>query len=202
MPTNIHIRDDEIKRDYDISGEGGSIDLQIAGTFDTEHPFALNTDLENEDLAKLILTYKNIDKKTFFTIPNQYKNIDDLIKELEKRDDLKWPCASEKELCVNRKCSTRLPTAPLCKFSNSRSLSCAMKLDVIPSCLFINSLVCDLTLVDVANEEECFIESNHTAVPKAVTVSQKTQTQCPCPFRFHFVIIIFFLSIARLRIES
>lgn len=83
-----------MERKYEVKGRGGSIDLQIAGTFETEHEFAF----ENEEIIKLILTYKNIDKRTFFSIPIQFKNIDDIIKELEKPDELKWPCSSEKEV--------------------------------------------------------------------------------------------------------
>lgn len=94
MPTNLNIIDREMERKYEVKGRGGSIDLQIAGTFETEHEFAF----ENEEIIKLILTYKNIDKRTFFSIPIQFKNIDDIIKELEKPDELKWPCSSEKEV--------------------------------------------------------------------------------------------------------
>lgn len=98
MPTNLNVIDQELKRTYEVKGRGGISDLQIAGTFDTEHCFAFNTATDNDDLINLILTYKNIDKKTFFTVPMQYKNISDIIKELEKPDELKWPCSLENEV--------------------------------------------------------------------------------------------------------
>lgn len=100
MPTNLNVIDQELKRTYEVKGRGGTTDLKIAGTFDTEHCFAFNTTTDNDDLTNLILTYKNIDKKTFFNIPIQYKNISDIIKELEKPDELKWPCSMENEVNV------------------------------------------------------------------------------------------------------
>lgn len=58
----------------------------------------------------LILTYKNIDKKTFFSIPVHFRSIDDIVKELEKPSDLKWPCRNEQEVqhwsAVNVHCTT------------------------------------------------------------------------------------------------
>lgn len=100
MPTNLNVVDQELKRTYEVKGRGGTSDLQIAGTFDTQHDFAFNTTTDNDDLIKLMLTYKNIDKKTFFTVPMQYKNISDIIKELEKPDELKWPCSLETEVNI------------------------------------------------------------------------------------------------------
>lgn len=55
---------------------------------------------ENTEYNSLILTYKNIDKKTFFSIPVHFRSIDDIIKELEKPNDLKWPCRTEKEVQI------------------------------------------------------------------------------------------------------
>src|ERR1044071_1763692 len=47
---------------------------------------------ENTEYNSLILTYKNIDKKTFFSIPVHFRSVDDIIKELDKPSELKWPC--------------------------------------------------------------------------------------------------------------
>lgn len=53
---------------------------------------------ENTEYNSLMLTYKNIDKKTFFSIPVHFRTIDDIIKELEKPTELKWPSRAEKEV--------------------------------------------------------------------------------------------------------
>lgn len=60
--------------------------------------FFIFCSLENKEFTDLILTYKNIDKRTFFAIPMHFKNIDDIIKELDKPNELKWPCGFEKEV--------------------------------------------------------------------------------------------------------
>lgn len=60
--------------------------------------FFFNFRLNNDKYSDVILTYKNIDKKTFFTIPSNFKSIDDIIKELDMPNELKWPCSIEKEV--------------------------------------------------------------------------------------------------------
>lgn len=98
MPMHLTAADREFNKNYTLQGKGGCIDVQIAGTFDTEHEFSFNLGQDNENLAKTILTYKNIDKKSFFAIPSNFKCIDDIVKELEKPDELKWPCSRETEV--------------------------------------------------------------------------------------------------------
>lgn len=41
MPMNVTMQEKEHKRLYTVNGRGGCTDLQIAGTFDTDHDFAL-----------------------------------------------------------------------------------------------------------------------------------------------------------------
>lgn len=125
MPVHMNVHDKQLKKSYIVDGRGGSIDLLIAGTFDTEHEFSLDIGYmqyiqkctfkwmfvnffsfncfraANSEFNDLILTYKNIDKKTFFAIPVQ--SIDDVIKELVKPNELKWPCISEKEVIFSKK---------------------------------------------------------------------------------------------------
>lgn len=54
--------------------------------------------LNDDNYIDVILTYKNIDKKTFFSIPSNFKSIDDIITELSKSSELNWPCSIEKEV--------------------------------------------------------------------------------------------------------
>lgn len=42
MPMHFNIRDNECNRMYKINGKGACTDLQIAGTFDTEHEFSFD----------------------------------------------------------------------------------------------------------------------------------------------------------------
>lgn len=64
----------------------------------SDYSFFFSNRPENTEYNSLILTYKNIDKKTFFSIPVHFRSIDDIIKELEKPSELKWPCRTEKEV--------------------------------------------------------------------------------------------------------
>lgn len=42
MPMHVSMQDKEYNRQYTVDGRGGGTDLQIAGTFDTNHDFALD----------------------------------------------------------------------------------------------------------------------------------------------------------------
>ncbi|XP_031633200.1 vacuolar protein sorting-associated protein 13B isoform X2 [Contarinia nasturtii] len=178
LPMHINIQDKENNKLYTIDGKGTCTDLQIAGTFDTEHTFALNLGSENKEINELILTYKNIDKRSFFSVPVHFKTINDIIKELEKPNELKWPCRFEKELNIDRKASHEISSAPICKFSASRSLSCAMELNVIPPCLIINNLGFDIFIVEPTNEKECCVQSNYMTIPMTITSGFYIKFQC------------------------
>lgn len=42
MPTHFNLQDKTYNKMYTVNGRGGSTDLQIAGTFETEHAFSLD----------------------------------------------------------------------------------------------------------------------------------------------------------------
>lgn len=96
MPTHLTAVDTEHVKQYLLMGKGACRDLQVAGTFDTEHNFMFP--LQQDRSWNTILTFKNIDKKAFFAIPERFKNLDDVLKELERTDDLKWPYSNEEEV--------------------------------------------------------------------------------------------------------
>lgn len=67
---------------------------------------------------------------------------------------------------------------PIFKCSPSRKLSCSLLLDLLPGCLFINSVGCDITLIDPSKNESCFIESNNIAVPFELLVTVQLTFGC------------------------
>lgn len=64
-------------------------------------------------------------------------------------------------------------TAPIFKCFPSRKLSCSLLLDLLPGCLFINSIGCDINVIDPTRNESCCIESNNIAVPFELLVILK-----------------------------
>lgn len=142
-----------------------------------------------------MLTYKNIDKRTFFSVPIHFKTINEIIKELDKPNELKWPCRAENEvkhfpsfwskffltissfslflqLNIDRKASLEISATPICKFSASRSLSCAMELNFTPPCLLINGLGFDIFIIEPMSEKECCVQSNYIIIPMTITVKK------------------------------
>lgn len=130
--------------------------------------------MQSTQSCKTILTYKNLDKKMFFSIPDRFHCIDDMTKELERHDELKWPTAIGEEHSIERQHMTIDESLPIFQFSASRELSCSLRLDILPSTLVINGLRQDIQLVDLINQQEIhFIRSNYVSVlpSKVVSVS-------------------------------
>lgn len=111
-----------------------------------------------------------------------------------------------------RKFSGQEHPAPIFKCSPSRKLSCSILLDLLPGCLFINSIGCDINLMNPANSDACFIESNNIAVPFELLVSRfvtmmfgsnnmKLRPFFP-NYRTHFQSLSNSITMSRLRVTS
>lgn len=176
LPHSLIACDMEHDRQYTLRGKGERDDLQIAGTFDTDHEFLFNLDAASacaNDNWKTILSYKSMDRKSLFNIPEErFKTIDDIIKELEKPDKVKWPINNNyEEGLLNRPISQNKSALPLYKFSQSRDLSCSLLLDVLPWCLFINALACEIKVVNSTDGNHYSIESNHIGTPFMISTA-------------------------------
>lgn len=84
---------------------------------------------------------------------------------------LKEKLFSDFQLHIERKTSLEIQTAPICKFSASRSLSCTMELNVTPSCLLINGLGYELFIIEPITQKECRVPSNYIMVPMTFQVN-------------------------------
>lgn len=84
---------------------------------------------------------------------------------------LKEKLFSDFQLHIERKTSLEIQTAPICKFSASRSLSCTMELNVTPSCLLINGLGYELFIIEPITQKECCVPSNYIMVPMTFQVN-------------------------------
>lgn len=132
--------------------------------------FHIYDSVQKQHNWKTILTYKNIDKKAFFAIPERYKCIDDILVELEKPGESKWPCSKDEEWLINRQITNQIWSTPHYKFSASRELSCSMRLEVLPWALIINNLGCEIKLINSTDKNSCLIQPNHIAIPMAIAV--------------------------------
>ncbi|KAJ6640172.1 Vacuolar protein sorting-associated protein 13B [Pseudolycoriella hygida] len=159
MVGNTTILDKSSEINYNLTGYGQSVELPMAAAYDTEHEIILNSNLP------FTLSYKTIDPNSFFVIPEKLDSIQASSTDLEKIVEINWPCSREEELRWHRNLSGKEQPRPLFKCSPSRKLSCSLLLDLLPGCLFINSVGCDINLMNPAKSETCFIESNNVAVP-------------------------------------
>ncbi|XP_037025669.1 vacuolar protein sorting-associated protein 13B isoform X2 [Bradysia coprophila] len=159
MISSTTIVDKNSTIDYNLAGYGQSVELPMAAEYETEHELKFNSKFP------FTLSYKTIDPNSFFTIPEKLQSILATSTELEKTIDVNWPCSREEELRWMRRLSGVEHPPPIFKCSPSRKLSCSILVDLLPGCLFINSIGCDINLVNSANNQTCLIESNNIAVP-------------------------------------
>lgn len=174
LPYNLIACDKEHDRKYILMGKGQRDDFQIAGTFDTSHEFLFNIDSDPHSINenwKTVLSYKSVDRKSLFSIPERLKSINDILKELEKPEEIKWPYANEEERSLDRLSTPQRSALPLYKFSPSRDLSCSLLLDVLPWCLFINSIGCDIKLINSTDGNSYIIEPNYIGTPFMITTA-------------------------------
>lgn len=174
LPHHLIACDKENDRKYALMGKGQRDDFQVAGTFDTNHEFLFNIDNDpscTNDNWKTVLSYKSVDRKTLFSIPERLRNIDDILKELERPEEVKWPYTNEEESFIDRMSTPQRSALPLYKFSPSRELSCSLLLDVLPWCLFINTIGCEMQLVNSTDGNAYTIEPNHIGTPFMITTA-------------------------------
>lgn len=174
LPHRLIACDMEYDRHYALRGKGERDELQLAGTFDTDHEFLFNLDTHpssSNENWKTFLSYKSTDRKLLFTIPERLKTIDDINAELEKPDEVKWPCSNYEECLLDRPISEHKWALPLYKFSPSHDFSCSLLLDILPWCLFINSLGCEIKIINSTDGNNYSIESNHIGTPFMITTA-------------------------------
>lgn len=154
---------------YHLNGFGESVEVQVSGTHDTEHAmeFHVNTTKSIDNIV-CMLSYKGIDRNLFEI--SSALDIDQIMSELEKNSSVNWPTGlREEELRWQRQFYENEHLKPLFKYEPSRSLSCTLMLDVVPSSLFFNSTALKVKLV--CGTWCCSIPANGVAVPMAIQTS-------------------------------
>lgn len=100
LPINTTVFETSQNQNHVVVGKGEMKELDMSGTHEDEHELLLKGNyemLDNED-AKVMLSYKLINRNSFFKIPDELSDISKAIELLELKSDEKWPCGRDEEV--------------------------------------------------------------------------------------------------------
>lgn len=100
LPMNATAHEAAQDQSHVIIGCGATRELDLCGTHEDEHELLLkgNYAMLDDDQAKVTLSYKLINRNSFFKIPDEFSDINKAIEKLEVKLDEKWPCAKDEEV--------------------------------------------------------------------------------------------------------
>lgn len=100
LPINATAFEAAQNEDHLIVGRGETRELDMSGTHEDEHELLLkgNYAMLDDDEAKVMLSYKLINRNSFFKIPDEFSDVNKAIEKLEMKLDEKWPCARDEEV--------------------------------------------------------------------------------------------------------
>ena len=100
LPINTTAHEEAQEQDHLIIGRGEKRELEMSGTHEDEHELLLkgNYAMLDDEVAKVKLSYKFINRNTFFKIPDEFSSINRAIEKLETKVEDFWPCAKDEEV--------------------------------------------------------------------------------------------------------
>ncbi|XP_055587583.1 intermembrane lipid transfer protein VPS13B [Uranotaenia lowii] len=171
LAVNTTAYEEKIDQNFSIYGQGERRQLIISGTNSDEHElqFRMNFNiLGGEDKQKALLSYRLIDGRSFFQVPERFKTIENAIELLQQNHKLPWPCSREEELRWKRENSIQEATLPIYHCSAAHELSCSLMLSISPWCFFINQLGCPVRLKNYETQEVNIVEANNIVMPSYI----------------------------------
>ena len=102
LPVNATVHEAVHDENHLIIGRGEKRELDMFGTHEDEHELLLkgNYAMLDDEEAKVKLSYKLINRNSFFKIPDAFGDINRAIEKLETQVDEKWPCARDEEVSL------------------------------------------------------------------------------------------------------
>lgn len=100
LPINTTAYEESQDQDHLIVGRGERRELEMSGTHEDEHELLLkgNYSMLDDEEARVKLSYKFINRSTFFKIPDEFSVINRAIEKLETKVQEFWPCAKDEEV--------------------------------------------------------------------------------------------------------
>ncbi|XP_062558103.1 intermembrane lipid transfer protein VPS13B [Armigeres subalbatus] len=173
LTVNTTAYEEKIDQTLSIYGQGERRQLVVPGTNSDEHElqFRMNFNaLHGEDKRKALLSYRLVNGRSFFQVPDRFKTVETAIEMLQKNHSPSWPCSREDELRCKRDNSIQEATLPLYHCSAAHELSCCLMLSIAPWCLFINQLGCQVRIKNFTTNELNIVEPNNILMPQYIEI--------------------------------
>lgn len=105
FPCNIILTEEETNNQnnqYEIIGSGELTEIDMKGTHENEHKLIFPSQFIQQDKtpATVTLSYKLINKNSFFKIPDEYSDITKAVEILEEKRNSVWPYSRDEEVSL------------------------------------------------------------------------------------------------------
>jgi vacuolar protein sorting-associated protein 13B len=100
FPSSIIMTEESTNDHYEIKGCGEISEIDMRGTHENEHKLMFPSQFVQQDKnpAAVTLSYKLINKNSFFKIPDEFSDITKAIEKIEEKRSTHWPCSRDEEV--------------------------------------------------------------------------------------------------------
>lgn len=100
LPESTLVYEASQDQTHVILGRGEKMELEMSGTHEDEHELLLkgNFAMLDDEEAKVKLSYKLINRNSFFKIPDEFSDVNRAIEMLETKTQENWPCNRDEEV--------------------------------------------------------------------------------------------------------
>lgn len=100
FPCNITAVENASEQKFIIAGNGEVKELEMYGTHENDHELILPPQFVQLDgqPSNVMLSYKLINRNTFFKISDEFSDISRAIEVLDEKNELKWPISKDDEV--------------------------------------------------------------------------------------------------------
>jgi hypothetical protein len=101
FPCNITAMENASEQKFVIPGCGESRELEMYGTHENDHELILPeqfVQLDGKAGSPVMLSYKLINRNSFFKIPDEFSDVAKAIETLEERIEKRWPISKNDEV--------------------------------------------------------------------------------------------------------
>ncbi|XP_055526290.1 intermembrane lipid transfer protein VPS13B [Wyeomyia smithii] len=168
LTVNATAYEEKLDQSHSIYGRGERRQLVLSGTNTDEHELLFRMNFNSphgEDRRKALLSYRLIEGRSFFQVPERFRVVENAIAMLQKSHELNWPCSREDELRWKRENAIQEATLPLYHCAAAHELSCCLMLSIVPWCLLINQLGCSIRIKNCSTSEMNIVEPNNIVMP-------------------------------------
>lgn len=167
LPVNaeVHIETPVLNVNVEtiIRGRGELQQLYCPGTIDHSHQLTFQLDSETPVSNPYVpLNYSLVDQKMFFKKPDK-QNIDEIMEILRTYDESKWPYIEDSK--IDWIAEDQPLTHVQVHYQNACQYSSSLLVELLPWCLMLNTLGCDIAIIANNGQELCRARHNGIVTP-------------------------------------